>query len=479
MIFDSSQLLYILPEIFLVVAIIIILISDLFLAKKLTQLSYYLTQLSLTVTLILVITAPDNTVIIFNNSFIFDKFANIFKIIVLLFSILFVSYGRYYLIQQKLAITEYLVLILFAILGMMIMISSYSLLSMYLGLEILSLCLYSLIAISKNKISSIEAALKYFVLGAISSGILLYGMSMLYGVSGSINIIEISNFINTNLSSSDTLIVNFSLVFLIIGIAFKLGAAPFHMWVPDVYQGAPLITTMFISTIPKIAGIAMLYRILIDALGGFSGYWSDFLMFLGIISIIIGTLVALVQTNIKRLFAYSAIANIGFILIAFSLGANNGYSAGIFYTMTYTFTTLVAFAILITLSNDKYEINNIKDLSGLSKTHPIFALMLLFVIFSMASIPPFIGLYAKLFVLKAVINAGYIYLAIIMVIFAVIGAYYYLQIIRAIYFEKPTKKIIIKTPILIRILLLLHSLLILIFGLIPDYFIQLTTTLFS
>ncbi len=308
--FDTSSLLVALPEIFLLSAIVVVLLLDLFLTKQFKQVTYYLTQLSLLITGILsfnLIGHPET--IIFSNSFVLDDMASVFKTFMMGTSMVAMVYSRHYLIQHSLFRGEYFVLVLLAVLGMMVMVSGYSLLTLYLGLEILSLSLYTLIAIARKRSGAVEAALKYFVLGAIASGLLLYGMSMIYGISGSINISEIATFASdASLGSRETLIINFGLVFLVIGIAFKLGAVPFHMWVPDVYEGSPTSVTMFISTVPKIAAIAMLVRLLIDGLGSMQAYWSDLFMGIALLSIALGSVVALMQTNFKRIFHILALS---------------------------------------------------------------------------------------------------------------------------------------------------------------------------
>ncbi|KAA0441697.1 MAG: NADH-quinone oxidoreductase subunit N, partial [Candidatus Thioglobus sp.] len=354
--FDPSSLLLAAPEIFLLSAIVIVLLLDLFLTKSFKQVSYYLTQISLFITAILsynLIGQPET--IIFGNSFILDDIGSILKVFMLAAAMIAMVYSRHYLRQHQLFRGEYFVLILLSILGMMVMVSGYSLLTLYLGLEILSLSLYTLIAIARNRANAIEAALKYFVLGAIASGMLLYGMSMIYGISASLNISEIATFANnTILASREALVLNFGLVFLVIGIAFKLGAVPFHMWVPDVYHGAPSSVTMFISTVPKIAIVAMLVRLLIDGLGIMQPYWADLFTVLAVLSIALGSIVALLQTNIKRMLAYSTISHIGFVLLGFVSGTA-GYGAAVFYILAYILMSLAAFGVIILLNKKGFE----------------------------------------------------------------------------------------------------------------------------
>ena len=478
--FDTSTLWAALPEIFLLSAIVVVLLLDLFLTKPFKQATYYLTQISLFITGVMAFNLIDQPqTIIFSGSFILDNMASVFKVFMIGSTMVAMVYTRHYLIQHALFRGEYFVLVLLSVLGMMVMVSGYSLLTLYLGLEILSLSLYTLIAIARERAGAVEAALKYFVLGAIASGLLLYGMSMIYGISGSINITDIANFAaNADLASRETLILNFGLVFLVIGIAFKLGAVPFHMWVPDVYEGAPTSVTLFLSTVPKVAAVAMLVRILVDGLGAMHAYWADLFMVLAVLSIALGSVVALMQTNIKRLLAYSTISHVGFIMLGFVTGVISGYGAAVFYVFVYILMSLAAFGIVILLNKKGFEADQISDFKGLSKHSPWFALMMLVVMLSMAGVPPFIGFYAKFFILQQVISAGFITLAVVAVIFAVISAYYYLQIIKSMYFEESDKDITIVAPMDMQLVLSINAVLILVVGIFPDFWIKLSLSLF-
>jgi NADH-quinone oxidoreductase subunit N len=478
--FDTSTLWAALPEIFLLSAIVVVLLLDLFLTKPFKQATYYLTQISLFITGVMAFNLIDQPqTIIFSGSFILDNMASVFKVFMIGSTMVAMVYTRHYLIQHALFRGEYFVLVLLSVLGMMVMVSGYSLLTLYLGLEILSLSLYTLIAIARERAGAVEAALKYFVLGAIASGLLLYGMSMIYGISGSINITDIANFAaNADLASRETLILNFGLVFLVIGIAFKLGAVPFHMWVPDVYQGAPTSVTLFLSTVPKVAAVAMLVRILVDGLGAMHAYWADLFMVLAVLSIALGSVVALMQTNIKRLLAYSTISHVGFIMLGFVTGVISGYGAAVFYVFVYILMSLAAFGIVILLNKKGFEADQISDFKGLSKHSPWFALMMLVVMLSMAGVPPFIGFYAKFFILQQVISAGFVTLAVVAVVFAVISAYYYLQIIKSMYFEESDKDITIVAPMDMQLVLSINAVLILVVGIFPDFWIKLSLSLF-
>ena len=477
--FNVSELIFVLPELFLLSAISIILLFDLFASERLKPLTYYLTQLALIITGWLAFDLIGESAIIFSGTFVLDPMGSTFKVFIMGFAIIALVYTRHYLKAHELLRNEYFILALMSILGMMVMVSGHSLLTLYMGLEIMSLSLYALIASARDRAVAIEAALKYFVLGAIASGLLLYGMSMIYGITGSLDIAQISNFARAStLASQQTLILNFGLVFLVIGVAFKLGAVPFHMWVPDVYQGSPTSVTMFLSTVPKIAAIALLIRLLIDGLGDLQHYWSDLLMIIAVLSIALGSLVALMQSNIKRMLAYSTISHIGFVLLGFVTGVVEGYGAAVFYVLVYILMSLAAFGSIIVLNKNGFEADQISDYQGLSKHSPWFALIILVVMLSMAGVPPFIGFYSKLFILQQVIAEGYVILAVIAVVFAVISAYYYLQIIKTMYFDDADKKITVSAPLDMRVVLSINGILILLVGLMPSFWMSLSVSLF-
>ena len=477
--FNASELIFALPELFLLSAISIILLFDLFASERLKPLTYYLTQLTLIITGWLAFDLIGESATIFSGTFVLDTMGSTFKVFIMGFAIIALVYTRHYLKAHELLRNEYFILALMSILGMMVMVSGHSLLTLYMGLEIMSLSLYALIASARDRSVAVEAALKYFVLGAIASGLLLYGMSMIYGITGSLDIAQISNFARAStLASQQTLILNFGLVFLVIGVAFKLGAVPFHMWVPDVYQGSPTSVTMFLSTVPKIAAIALLIRLLIDGLGDLQHYWSDLLMIIAVLSIALGSLVALMQSNIKRMLAYSTISHIGFVLLGFVTGVVEGYGAAVFYVLVYILMSLAAFGSIIVLNKNGFEADQISDYQGLSKHSPWFALIILVVMLSMAGVPPFIGFYSKLFILQQVIAEGYVILAVIAVIFAVISAYYYLQIIKTMYFDDADKEITVSAPLDIRVVLSINGILILLVGLMPSFWMSLSVSLF-
>jgi NADH-quinone oxidoreductase subunit N len=477
--FNTADLYFALPEIFMLGMISFILLLDLYLSQRFQNLTYYLTQITLLVTGYLAFSLIGESEIIFDGTFVLDTMGSTFKVFTMGFAVVALVYTRHYLKVHNLFRGEYFILALLSVLGMMVMISAHSLLTIYLGLEIMSLSLYTLIAIARDRATAVEAALKYFVLGAIASGLLLYGMSMIYGITGSLDIAQIATFATSaTLVSEQVLILNFGLVFLVIGIAFKLGAVPFHMWVPDVYQGAPTSVTMFLSTVPKIAAVVMLVRLLIDGLGAMQAYWSDLFIVLAILSIALGSLVALMQSNIKRLLAYSTISHIGFILLGFATGVIEGYGAAAFYVLVYVLMSLAAFGSIIALNKQGFEAEQIADFRGLSKHSPWFALIMLVVMLSMSGVPPFIGFYSKLFILQQVISAGYVYLAITAVVFAVISAYYYLQIIKTMYFDDAEGKITVTAPMDMKVVLSINGALILVIGLMPSYWMELAISLF-
>ena len=477
--FNASELLFALPELFLLSAISFILLFDLYVSKQYKKYTYHLSQLALLITGFFAFNLIGESATIFSGTFVLDSLGSTFKVFIMGFSMVALVYSRQYLRVHELLRNEYFILALMSILGMMVMVSGHSLLTLYLGLEIMSLSLYALIASARDRAFAIEAALKYFILGAIASGLLLYGMSMIYGITGSLDIAQISSFAGQSvLGSQQTLILNFGLVFLVIGVAFKLGAVPFHMWVPDVYQGSPTSVTMFLSTVPKIAAVALLVRLLIDGLSDFQQYWADLFMILAVLSIAVGSLVALTQVNIKRMLAYSTISHIGFVLLGFVTGVIEGYGSAVFYVLSYILMSLAAFGSIIVLNRSGFEADQIADFRGLSKHSPWFALIMLIVMLSMAGVPPFIGFYSKLFILQQVVSQGYVILAIIAVIFAVISAYYYLQVIKTMYFDDADKEIVVSAPLDLKLVLSVNGALILLVGLMPSFWITLSVSLF-
>jgi NADH-quinone oxidoreductase subunit N len=382
-------------------------------------------------------------------------------------------YSRPYLRDRDIYKGEYYVLGLFGVLGMMIMISAYSFLTLYLGLELLSLCLYAMVAFDRKSGRASEAAMKYFILGAIASGMLLYGMSILYGITGSLDIIEVSNHLITAGSGLNVPLV-FALSFVVVALAFKLGAVPFHMWVPDVYHGAPTSVTLFIGTAPKLAGLAIVMRLLTDGLGPLHGDWQGMLMILAVLSLAVGNVVAIAQTNIKRMFAYSTISHVGFILMGILAGTAEGYGAALFYVITYAIVAAGGFGMIILLSRRGFEAENLDDFRGLNERSPWFAFIMLLIMFSLAGVPPTVGFYAKLSVLQAVVQVDMIWLAVFAVIFAIIGAFYYLRVVKLMYFDKPEDETPLPRALGMNVALSINGLLVIVLGIFPGLLMSLT-----
>jgi len=372
-------------------------------------------------------------VTVLNGMFIDDPFARVMKIAICGVSLLVFLYSRTYAVQRGIYHGEYFVLGLFGVVGMMVMASAAHFLVLYLGLELLSLSLYTMVAFQRDSSNATEAAMKYFVLGAIGSGMLLYGMSLLYGLTGSLEIIAVRHGVAA--LTADNMILLLGVVFVIVSLAFKIGAVPFHMWVPDVYHGAPTTTTLFISTAPKLAGFAIIMRLLIGGLEDVHGAWRDMIIVIAVGSIAVGNLTAIMQTNFKRMLAYSAISHMGFMLLGVLAGTATGYSASMFYSLVYAFMSLGGFGMVLLLSRSGYEADEISDLRGLSQRNPWYAFLLLLVMVSMAGVPPTIGFMAKFYVIWSIVETGLIWLAVLAVLFAAVGAYYYLRVVWYMYFE--------------------------------------------
>ncbi len=466
MINSFQELSILLPEIFLLGMACLILVLDLFLSQRLRAVTFWLTQLSLLVTLFLSLKLlPDATAFAFGESFIHDPMSVLLKAAIYIIIAAVFFYSRAYLHERNMHKGEYYVLGLFAVLGMMIMVSAYSLLVLYLGLELLSLSLYAMVAFNRDSAQASEAAMKYFVLGALASGMLLYGISMIYGVTGELGIPAVSAAVAE--TGRDNIVLVFGLCFVMVGLAFKLGAVPFHMWVPDVYQGAPTAVTLFIGTAPKIAGFAMMMRVLVDSLGALQADWQAMLVVLVILSLAIGNIIAIAQTNLKRMLAYSTIAHVGFILMGILTGSATGYSAAMFYSIVYALMTLGGFGMIILLSRNGFEADRLDDFKGLNERSPWFAFMMLIFMFSMAGVPPLVGFHAKLAVLSAVVETGMVWLAVVAVLFSVIGAFYYLRIIKLMYFDPAEQREQINKSFDFKLVLSANGLAVLGFGLYP------------
>ncbi len=433
--FEMSSLIPVLPEVFLLTMACVVLVVDLFLKDEQRIVSYALAQITLLLAAGLTIAVGgDNTQILFSNSVIRDPMSDLLKTTICLVSAGAFLYAKDYLRDRDLFKGEYYALGLFAVLGMMVMVSANSFLTIYLGLELLSLSLYAMVAFNRDSKAGSEAAMKYFVLGAIASGMLLYGISMIYGATGSIVFPEVAKAVAA--AGMDNLVLVFGLVFVVIGLSFKLGAVPFHMWVPDVYHGAPTSVTMFIGSAPKLAAFALAMRLLVDGLGALHADWQQMLVIMSVLSLATGNIIAIAQTNIKRMLAYSTISHVGFILLGILAGTQEGYTAAMFYTIVYAIMALGGFGIVIMLSRRGFEADQLDDYKGLHDRSPWYAAMMMLLMFSMAGVPPTVGFFAKLFVLDAVVSVDMVWIALFGVFFSIIGAFYYIRIVKIMYFDK-------------------------------------------
>jgi len=441
--FNIHDLYLLLPEDFLLGATCAILLIDLFLKPAQRAVTHWLSLLALLGTMALILTDTDPAVIAFNGAYIHDKIAAVCKVFILGISAVVFVFARGYLRDRELFIGEYYLLCLFSILGMLLLVSAGNLVMVYLGLELFALSTYGLVAINRDSGIASEAAMKYFVLGALASGLLLYGMSMIYG---SAHTLDLAGIRAAAATAEHPHLLTFGLVFLVVGIAFKFGAAPFHMWLPDVYEGSPTAVTIFIGSAPKIAAFGMAYRLLEAGLGGLSQHWSLMLGVLAAASLAIGNVVAIAQTNIKRLLAYSTISHVGFLLLGLANGTPSGYAAAMFYAISYSIMATVAFGVILLLARAGFEAEEIADFKGLNQRNPWYAFIMLLAMASLAGIPPLFGFFAKLLVLKAAIDAGMMWLAIIAIVFAIIGCYYYLYVIKVMYFDKPEQETALVLP---------------------------------
>lgn len=444
---NTMNLTLLFPEVFLVIATSAILLIDMFLSDGKRHVTYVLSLLTLLGCALLSLNLLNlgTTEYTFHNMFVTDPLSNLLKMFSYLAIALTLIYSRQYITGREMLSGnlggEFYVLALFSLLGQMIMISGNNFLIIYLGLELMALPLYALIALRRDHKVSTEAAMKYFVLGAMASGFLLYGMSMLYGATGSLDLTEIAKTISAG--TVDKTILVFGMVFLVSGLAFKLGVVPFHMWVPDVYQGAPTAVTLLLGGAPKLAAFAIFIRLLVEGMLPLAFDWQQMLVILSVLSLAIGNIAAVAQTNIKRMLAYSTISQMGFMLLGLLSGvvagnstlAANAYSSAMFYTITYVLTTLGTFGIIMLLSRKGFEAENVEDFKGLNQRSPWFALVMLLLMFSLAGIPPMMGFYAKLSVIQAVLGAGQTWLAVLAVVFSLIGAFYYLRVVKVMYFD--------------------------------------------
>ncbi|MFC1589467.1 NADH-quinone oxidoreductase subunit NuoN [Pseudomonadota bacterium] len=465
------------PEIFLLSMACVVLVVDAFISDDKRDFSYLLAQFSLLITFGLVmISQVDGRVVSFNGMFVQDAMSIVLKLFILALSAITFVYSRDYLKDRNIFKGEYYVLGLFAVLGMMLMVSANNLLMIYLGLELLSLCLYAMVAFNRDNGNASEAAMKYFVLGAIASGMLLYGMSILYGLSGSLVISDIAVAVN---QATDTRIgMVFALVFILVALAFKLGAVPFHMWVPDVYQGSPTAVTVFIGTAPKLAGFAMIIRLLVEGMGELQADWQQMLTILAVLSMATGNVIAIAQSNIKRMLAYSTISHVGFILLGILAGTKEAYASAMFYTIAYAVMSLGSFGIIMLLARKGFEAENLDDFRGLNQRSPWFAFLMMVLMLSMAGVPPTLGFWAKLSVLKVIVEIDMLWLALVAVFFSIIGVFYYLRVIKVMYFDDAVDDQPLTCSRDMQITLSSNALLVLAWGLYPAGLMALCLSVF-
>ena len=476
-------------EIFLLIAASAILLIDMFLKEGKRTLTYALTLLTIAGCGVLTMADFNSgaTVYTFNGMYVADPMSNLLKLFTYLATAMTLVYSRQYAGDRSMMSGnlggEFYVLALFSMLGQMIMISGNSMLSLYLGLELMSLSLYALVALRRDHAVSTEAAMKYFILGALASGFLLYGISMIYGATGSLDITTIGQ-VTADAEAGNRTILVFGLVFLVAGLAFKLGVVPFHMWVPDVYQGSPTAVTLLLGGAPKLATFAMVIRVLVEALPSVAFDWQQMLMVLAVLSLAFGNITAIAQTNIKRMLAYSTIAQMGFVLLAMVVGVVDGntenaagaYSAAMYYAITYVLTTVGSFGLIMMLARAGHEAEHIVDFKGLGKRSPWFAIVMTIMMFSLAGVPPMVGFMAKWAVLQAVANAGMVWLAVVAVMFSLIGAYYYLRIVKTIWFDDAVDTNAIHTPADMRAVMSLNGIAVVVLGIVPGWLLAVCYT---
>ncbi len=460
------------PEILVLTMAMVILLVDLFLSERHRYVGYVLSQLTLLGSAILTVaTHTPGVAYVFNGMFVDDPMADVLKLMMSLATSVVLVYSRSYIATRGMYRGEFFALVLFALLGMMIMVSGSHFLTLYMGLELLSLSMYALVALDRDNPRATEAAMKYFVLGALASGMLLYGMSMIYGATGALELGQVRNALMSGQPDHAVLILG--LVFVVAGLAFKIGAVPFQMWVPDVYHGSPTAVTLLIGSVPKFAAFAFFMRLLIQGLEPLGIDWQGMLIIMAVLSISIGNITAIAQTNIKRMLAYSTISHVGFLLFGFLAVGPNGYTSAMFYISAYVLMTLGAFGILLLLSRQGFEAEHLDDLKGLNQRSPWYAFIMLLLMFSMAGVPPTLGFYAKFTVLQAALQAGFVGLVIFAVLMAVIGAFYYLRVVKLMYFDEPIDQTPIKPQADVAFVLSVNGLLVLLIGLMPEWLMEL------
>jgi NADH-quinone oxidoreductase subunit N len=468
----SAGLVYARPEIFLGLAACAILMLDLLLNDAQRRWTGVLAVIALGVTAGLVcMQAPAEKVVALGGLFELDRMAQVLKVVTLLTVAVVFVYSTDYLKRRAILKGEYYVLGLFATLGAMVLISAGSFITLYLGLELMSLCLYAMVAFDRESGIAAESAIKYFVLGSMASGTLLYGMSIIYGVTGNLELAAIAVAVHGGMGNNIGLV--FGIAFLIVGVGFKFGAVPFHMWIPDVYDGSPTCVTVFIGTASKLAAFALAMRLLPEALAGSQADWNQMLVVLSVLSMALGNIVAIAQSNLKRMLAYSTISHVGYILLGILSGTAQGYQAAMFYIISYVIVAAGAFGMILLMARQGFEADKIVDFRGLNARSPWFAGMMAILMFSLAGLPPFIGFWAKLGVIQAVLGVNYTWLAVVAVLFSVVGAYFYLRIVKLMYFDEPTETTAIGGSVLVRTVLSANALLAFGLGVIPGALLQL------
>ncbi|MEM7206696.1 MAG: NADH-quinone oxidoreductase subunit NuoN [Pseudomonadota bacterium] len=453
------------PEIFLVLATAVVRLVDVFFLSNRRVLNLHLSLVALLGTFVFLWQQSGTEGSLFNGAFVVDQLATTLKLWIVLIVAGVLAYSTAYLRDRDILKGEYYDLATTGLLGMMIMVSSGSMLVAYLGLEMLSLSLYAMVAFNRDSARCSEAAIKYFVLGAIASGMLLYGVSMIYGISGELKFDAIAASLESDKKDNVALLLGLACV--VVGLAFKLGAVPFHMWVPDVYDGAPTVVTLYISSAPKIAGFALAIRFLADGLQVLQADWQGMLVILAVLSLAVGNVIAIAQTNIKRMLAYSTISHVGFLMLGLLAGTSEGYASAMFYAITYAVTSLGGFGVLLLMSRRGFEADQLDDLKGLFRRSPWFALTMMVLLLSMAGVPPTVGFYAKLSVLKSVVAIDLVWLALYAVVFSIIGAYYYLRAIKVIFFDQPEEIHNLDDGLALRAILSVNGLAVLGLGIFP------------
>ena len=466
------------PEILLLVLTCVVALADLFVKDERRTPTYVLALLSLVAVGALQLTYITDGVTLYGmqDMVVSDPMGNLLEFFATIATLVSLVYARPYASSRGMLKGELFTLSMFSLLGIMVLISANNFLTIYLGLELMSLSLYALVALRRDHAGSTEAAMKYFVLGALASGFLLYGMSMMYGATGSLELGEVFKAIGTGQINDQVLV--FGVVFVVAGLAFKLAAVPFHMWVPDVYQGAPTAVTLLISGAPQLGGFAMAIRLLVEGMLGLAVDWQQMLIVLAVASLVVGNLAAIAQTNLKRMLAYSTIGQMGFVLLGLSCGvlpsntasAANAYSSAMFYTVTYVLTTLGTFGLIALLAREGFEAEEISDLKGLNQRSPWYAAVMAIFMFSLAGVPPAVGFYAKLAVLQALVSTNqalYIWLAVIAVLLSLVGAFYYLRVVKVMYFDEATDMSPITATADARAVMSVNGLAVLVFGLLP------------